>query len=95
MSYHPPRSVRRGFLLTFPLICFAIVALVWGATHSSEAVFQTPDDSTASVNQSRNEPAALARFREEVGGDVTPVLVELKGDPGAVRKYAAEQKDAG
>jgi hypothetical protein len=32
------------------------------------------------------------RFREAVGGSVTPLVIELKGDPGAVRKFTEESK---
>ena len=42
--------------------------------------------------QQLDEGAALAAFTSSVGGAVTPVIVELKGEPVGMRKMAAEQQ---
>ena len=41
--------------------------------------------------QSVAEPADVAAFRQSVGGDITAVIVELKGEPGAVRNAGLGQ----
>lgn len=96
MSHQLPRIVRRGFLSALLLICFAVVALVWGVARSTKASLLTANSAAANAAQScptcPREPVALTRFRTAVGGDVTPVLVELKGDPASVRRYIAEKQ---
>jgi hypothetical protein len=79
------------FALLLTTICFA--ALVFSTTIS----FATNDKSAgdrgiASRQQEAKEPRELAAFRDSVGGPIKPVIVELKDEPGVLRKVGLEQK---
>ncbi|HEX8844674.1 MAG TPA: S8 family serine peptidase [Pyrinomonadaceae bacterium] len=91
-----PRSHRTLLLLSlFTALCF--VALVFGVTPSSQAISDkgvNPKSSAPTVGQQTEAPdeqADLAAFRKSVGGEITPVIIELRGEPGVIRKVASEQ----
>lgn len=79
------------FALLLTAICFA--ALVFGTTISSATTDQDGDrGSIAARQQEGKEPRDVAAFRESVGGSIEPVIIELKDEPGVLRKVALEQK---
>jgi hypothetical protein len=101
------RRTRRTFALTRALALAALcaAALALGTTRPSTAGLngrgaESPSAQVSGAKAStaaqdaqapRNEPE-VARFRESVGGRITPVIVELRGEPGVFRKVAAELK---
>src|SRR3712207_6792334 len=59
----------------------------------------TPEMRRAQAERQLTPPGAIGdhapyveAFRQSVGGDVTPVMVELKEEPGALKKVAAERE---
>lgn len=82
----------KSILSTRPRQLALWIALVFGSIF---AVYYFANPSSASNDDERNklqdkkrdEPAALAAFRERVG-KVTPVIVLLKDDPGAVMQHS-------
>src|SRR5687767_2105869 len=91
LSEPRPRPVLTLAVLLFAFCCAVILA---GSTQPSAA---NSSSSVAGVGSSMQkgaagEPADVQAFRASVGGDLTPVIVELKGEPGVLRKVAAEEK---
>src|ERR1041385_1004029 len=82
-------------------IFLSAVLLVWtalGAVEGTPGSLQhtsTPSTAPAGVAQPCPTcPAAigLEEFRQSVGGEIVPVIVELRESPGAMSKMAAEAK---
>lgn len=89
------RFSTRLFALFFTTICVAV--LVFTTTISSANTDMGAARSTTASGQDAcptcpKEPADVAAFRESVGGSIKPVIVELKDEPGVLRKVALEQK---
>ena len=85
------KSTHRRRLLSFALfvLAFCFVGLLWSGasfTRQHRAVTESGDYVLAP------EGPDVAAFRQAVGGDITPVFVELHGEPGFRRKIAAEQQ---
>src|SRR5688572_19713091 len=91
LSQPRPRPVLTLAVLLFAFCCAVILA---GSTQPSAA---NSSSSVAGVGSSTqksaaSEPADVSAFRASVGGDLTAVIVELKGEPGVLRKVAAGEK---
>lgn len=77
------------FVTAFGFIGFALTE-----TSSSQATREGKREVAARVTAEKkvsSEPADLAAFRQAVGGSITPLIVELKGEPGVLRKVAADK----
>jgi hypothetical protein len=92
-------SFRRGRLkvlpLTFLLFIFYFFTVTLSSVTQSEA--NTQAEETAKGEKKAcltcpQEPADVASFRLSVGGSIKPVIVELKDEPGVLRKYSLERK---
>ncbi|HEX8490775.1 MAG TPA: hypothetical protein VF626_07145, partial [Chthoniobacterales bacterium] len=93
------RNARRIVSSAFFAVAFCLVGLMLSANPSP----QTPAANVAQQNAVaetvllaqepfREEAPDVAAFRQSVGGSITPVIVELHGEPGVLRKIAAEKK---
>jgi hypothetical protein len=72
---------------------FGLVGLLLAQTSSSQDTEGEKGSAPASKSaSSAAEPADLAAFRQSVGGDVQPMIVELKAEPTVLRKVAAERE---
>jgi hypothetical protein len=77
------------------LAAFCLTALVFSATRRSTATRQEPAKAAANAQtagSAQSEPADVAAFRKLAGGEITPVIIELRGEPGVLRKVAAERE---
>lgn len=72
------------------------IGLVLGALLSAVIIFghyspfssaQKSEEKVEEVSQNLVEPEDLIEFRKQVGGKVTPVIVQLKSDPVSVRRF--------
>lgn len=81
------RSARRIFSLALFFIAFCFVALLFSANPSPQATAPAalPEQAPA------DEPADVAAFRQSAGGSIAPLIIELKDEPGVLRKVAAEK----
>ena len=89
VSSHP--SLRRGVafaLFTSAISCVAL--LLSGPPAAGENGLLSA--AAAVDGTGRIEPAEVAAFRQSVGGSITPLVIELKGEPGVLRKVAAERE---
>jgi hypothetical protein len=84
------RNSRRFLSLALFAVAFCLFAFLLRAQTSSKmAVAGAP----AAGNQTvPGEAPDVAAFRRAVGGSITPLIIELKGEPGVLRKIAAEKK---
>ena len=83
-------SARRAVSAALILFALGFLGLVFTATTSSRATAQNvipPADSRSADA----EALGLGAFRQAVGS-VTPLIIELKGDPGVLQKVAAEKE---
>ena len=82
---------RRASALALFLFASCFVAVVLTGTSSP---FGREEEATPTTNEHvfAPEPPDVVAFRQSVGGDITPVFVELHGEPGFRRKIAAEQQ---
>ena len=82
--------------LSLTTICFA--ALVFSTTTSSATTDKDSGDRGIAASQQEacpncpKESRDVAAFRESVGGSIKPVIIELKDEPGALRKVALEKR---
>lgn len=90
--------LRPVFPLALLLFVFGCVALLSNGTLPSEANTGKAS-ATASAGPKQNgekstptEAADVSEFRASVGGEITAVFVEVSGDPGVLRKVAAERE---
>ena len=96
-SLFSPNSGYTRPILTLALFlsAFCFIALLLIGPPSSEAGKRRAKRVPAVAgNQSAtfDESAAIAAFRDSAGGSITPVIVELKEEPGVMRKIAAEKE---
>lgn len=77
---------RRFASATLVLLGLGLMALVFAAPFSPDAVAQAEKE-----GKRTDEAADLAAFQASVGGDITPVMIELQGEPAVLRKVAAER----
>ena len=82
-------SRRRSLALALLIASLGMVGLVFSPIGASQATAQTGANSSAAP---ADEPAHVAAFRQSVGGSITPLIIELKGEPGVLRKVAAEKE---
>jgi len=76
------KQIRLGFCLFVLAACVAVYFI------ARPSAAQTDENAQNEVKQVvPGEPADLAAFRQQVGSKITPVLVELKDDPGAVMQF--------
>jgi hypothetical protein len=78
-----PRTARHALSLVLFLCTILCVAFAFAGSAAR-------DTSTNTENRTAGEPEDVAKFRESVGGSITPLVIELKGDPAVIRKVAAE-----
>jgi hypothetical protein len=71
---------RRFLSLALFAVAFCLFAFLLRAQTSSKAAVVP------------GEAQDVAAFRQAVGGSITPLIIELKGEPGVLRKLAAEKK---
>ncbi|HEX8678971.1 MAG TPA: S8 family serine peptidase, partial [Chthoniobacterales bacterium] len=71
------------------LLAACAIALIFAPISSLRAVDAKQDG--ASVVNAPDETARLDAFRQAAGGSITPLIVELKEEPGVLRKVAAEK----
>ena len=93
------RNARRLLSLAFIAVAFCLVALMLSANPSPPTIGASeakenaaPETAPLSPEPFREEAPDVAAFRQSVGGSVTPVIVELHGEPGVLRKIAAEKE---
>jgi len=93
------RYTRSVLSLALFAFAFCLIALVLRAQTSSRAASKGARGLEAvavapAVNQQavQDEAPDVAAFRQAVGGSITPLIIELKGDPGVLGKIAAEKK---
>ena len=100
----PQSRLRRNLMgFTRPALSFALLLCATGAmafmftaprflqadqpgTTSSSTAPATADEQPVRI-----EAPDVVSFRQSVGGDITPLVIELKGEPGVMRKLAAER----
>ena len=82
---------RRALSAALILLALGFVTLVFTATTSSRATAQNAI-AAGGAPSADLEALGLSAFRQAIGGSVTPMVIELKGEPGVMRKVAAEQK---
>jgi hypothetical protein len=97
MNINGEIGIRSHLLSSTWLLLLALItigfALVVGTSNSSASNDQNASDTGNAKRQHElKEPPELVAFRESVGGAVKPVIVELKDEPGVLRKVALEQK---
>jgi Subtilase family len=81
---------RRFLSLALFVVAFCLFAFLLRAQTSSKAAVAV---APAVGNQTvPGEAPDVAAFRQSVGGSITPLIIELKGEPGVLRKLAAEKK---
>ena len=80
---------RRALSAALILLALGVVTLVFTTTTSSRATAQN-SISPVDPNPADAEAIGLGAFRQAVGS-VTPLIIELKGDPGVLQKVAAEK----
>ena len=78
---------RRTLSAALLLIAISLIAFVFVPLQSLRAVDAEQD----SIVNAPNEAARLDAFRQAVGGSITPLIVELKGEPVVLRKMAEEK----
>jgi hypothetical protein len=84
------RSSRRIVSLALFAVAFCLIAFILRAENSPKAtVAAAPAVDRQNV---RDEAPDVAAFRQSVGGSITPLIIELKGEPGVLRKIAAEKE---
>jgi hypothetical protein len=81
---------RRALSFALLFSALSIVALVFATASSSRATGQQRASAAGAVGDDAG--LGLAEFRQAVGGSITPVIIELKGDPGVIRKVKAEEE---
>ena len=93
------RNARRLLSSAFFAVAFCLVALMLSANPSAKNTAASTDKESAAPEGApishepfREEAPDVAAFRQAVGGSITPVIVELHGDPGVLRKIAAEKE---
>lgn len=77
---------RRAFGLLLTLLAAISLAALAVGVRPSEAASAGPQNNALAPA----EPPDLANFRQSVGGDVRPVLVELRQTPGVLRRLSLE-----
>ena len=92
-----PTYLRRAATAALWLTLFCSVALLFSRAVASRSGVQPVRDPAAATAPSipalsSDEPADLAAFRASVGGSITPMIVELRDEPGVLRKVAEEQQ---
>jgi hypothetical protein len=87
--YSQVLSSRRTLSVALLAGASVCAALVFTPLASLRAVDAKQDGSN--VVNAPNESARLDAFRQSVGGSITPLIVELKGDPVVLRKVAEEK----
>ena len=70
---------------------FAFLLLTLTTISATSSGGSQPPGADSSLFARYAEPADVAAFSVSVGGAITPVIVELKGDPTVVQKVAGEQ----
>ncbi|MBA2733026.1 MAG: protease inhibitor I9 family protein, partial [Acidobacteria bacterium] len=97
MALKPRR--HHTFLLALLFTVLSLIALAFGVTSPSQATIgqdselkATPSAASQEKSTPPSDPADLVAFRESVGGDIKAVIVELSGEPGVLRKVAAEKE---
>jgi subtilisin family serine protease len=89
---------RRALSAALFIFAFCCVALIFTGTSLSQASRQAAAaERQRPAEAQKNTPLApeherLESFRQSVGGDITPVIVELRQEPAVLRKAAAEQQ---
>ena len=84
-------SVTRRAVSLLALACAVwFVALAFFVPSASEATASGSGAWTADRTTSGDE-SELAAFRDAVGGSITPMIIELNGEPGVLRKVAEEK----
>jgi hypothetical protein len=81
---------RRALSFALLLSALGVVALVFSTASSSRATAQQVAPAANGGALADDAGLGLGAFRQAVGS-VTPVIIELKGDPGVIRKARAEQ----
>lgn len=90
-------TLRARLIIVAALSVVTALAIA-GITTSRAA---DPASSTTASNKSQqtnlqqknlDEPADIAAFRQSVGGEIVPVIVELNDEPGVLKKVAAERQ---
>jgi hypothetical protein len=85
---------RRVFSLALFATAFCCVGLIFSSTLRSQASAEKalpPASSDEQKAAAAKEPADLEAFRASVGGDIKAVIIELKEEPGVLRKVASEK----
>ena len=85
-----PVPLRRTLAFAFFVSAFTCVGLMLSGAAASGSAQQAGLQQSATNEPVREDPPEVAAFRQAVGGAITPLMIELKGDPGVVRKAAAE-----
>ncbi len=85
--------LRRTMSLALVAVALCLIAIVFAPISSLEATAANAGGASESTAENSNvaEPAQLDAFRQAIGGAVTPLIIELKKDPVALRKHAEEQ----
>jgi hypothetical protein len=92
------RSARGIGSLALFAIAFCLIAFLLRAQTSSTATDQGTEPQEAvgapAVDQQtvRDDAPDVAAFRQSVGGSITPLVIELRGEPGVLRKIAADKE---
>ena len=82
-------STRRTASVALLCMAAGMAGLVFVPISSLQATDTTQPAVDAAVAVSGDSPQAAA-FRQAVGGAITPLIIELKSEPGVLRKVAAE-----
>ena len=86
------RKRFHAWILVLLLATLCVALVVSTSSSSANNDKSAGDGGNLTRQQEAKEPRELAAFRESVGGPVKPVIVELKDEPGVLRKVALEQK---
>jgi hypothetical protein len=76
------------------LCSISFVALAFAQSSGSRGADASAADNPIGTEErtTGDESPEVAAFRKSVGGSITPVIVELKGEPGVIRKVNLEER---
>ena len=80
---------RRTLSVALLFIALCFIGLTLSPISALQAIGALPG--VTDQSSGAGEPASVAAFRQAVGGSIKPLIVELKGEPGVLRKVASDR----
>ncbi len=83
---------RRSLSIALLFIALCLVGLTFSPISALQAISAGPGTGqSAPAATGHEEPPNVAAFRQAAGGSIKPLIVELKGEPGVLRKLASDR----